>query len=86
MNTPLREQSEISRSASEARKVVIKPIRTERYLNPPADTAFPLEYSFHLLGDARDKKVLDLGCGSGEEMIALLHRGARLSASIFLPS
>jgi ubiquinone/menaquinone biosynthesis C-methylase UbiE len=47
-------------------------------LNPPFDTAFPLEYSFHSLGDVRGKKVMDLGCGSGEQVIALLHRGAKV--------
>jgi SAM-dependent methyltransferase len=45
-------------------------------LNPPANTPFPLEYAFYLLGDAKGKRVLDFGCGSGEEMIPLIHRGA----------
>lgn len=74
----IREQSEVARSASEASKIVIRPVRFERYLNPPASTSFPLEYSFHLLGDARGRTVLDLGCGSGEEIIPLVHRGARV--------
>jgi SAM-dependent methyltransferase len=73
-----REQNEVARSASEASKIVIKPVRFERYLNPPVGTPFPLEYSFHLLGDARGRTVLDLGCGSGEETIPLVHRGARV--------
>ena len=47
-------------------------------LVPPPDTCFPLEYAFHLLGDVRDKLVLDLGCGSGEEVRPLGKRGARV--------
>lgn len=73
--SPVR-QSELDRSASEASKIVIKPVETDRYMNPKAGTPFPLEYAFYLLGDVRGKLVLDLGCGSGEEVIPLLFRGA----------
>ena len=69
-------QDEIRRSAAEASKIVIAPVDVDRYLNPPSDTPFPLEYAFHLLGDVRGKTVLDLGCGSGETLIPLVHRGA----------
>jgi SAM-dependent methyltransferase len=76
-----RDRAEIERSACEARKTLLEPFdRThiERYLNPPADTIYPLEYSFHLLGDVRGKTVLDLGCGTGENLIPLIERGARV--------
>ncbi len=76
-----RNQAEIERSASEAAKVVLKPInrtQIDRYLDPPADTPYPLEYAFHLLGDVRGKTVLDLGCGTGENLVPLLERGARV--------
>jgi len=43
-----RDRAEIRRSAQEARKIVLKPADVERYLNPPADTAYALEYAFHL--------------------------------------
>jgi SAM-dependent methyltransferase len=69
-------QDEIRRSAAEASKIVIAPVDVERYLNPPSDTPFPLEYAFYLLGDVHGKTVLDLGCGSGETLIPLVHRGA----------
>jgi SAM-dependent methyltransferase len=39
-----------------------------------------LEYAFHLLGDVRGKRVLDLGCGSGENTVPLLMRGAEVIA------
>jgi len=72
----VRDAAEVSRSALQAAKVVLSPVEASRYLNPPADSAFPLEYAFHLLGDVRSKRVLDLGCGSGEEIIPLARRGA----------
>lgn len=72
-------QSELVRSASEARKTVIEPVvGIERYMNPRASTPYPLEYAFYLVGDVREKLVLDLGCGSGKEMVPLLYRGARV--------
>jgi SAM-dependent methyltransferase len=76
-----RDQTEIERSAAEASKISLKPnsqAQIERYLNPEANTPFALEYAFHLLGDVRGKTVLDLGCGSGENVVPLLARGARV--------
>src|SRR5690349_19717603 len=73
-----RDASEIARSASEARKTVLRNVNLERYQAPPPDTCYPLEYAFHLLGDVHGKLVLDLGCGSGEETIPLRQRGARV--------
>jgi ubiquinone/menaquinone biosynthesis C-methylase UbiE len=76
-----RNLAEIQRSASEASKIVLKPIprsQIDRYMDPPADTPYGLEYAFHLLGDVRGKTVLDLGCGTGENVILLLARGARV--------
>ena len=76
-----RNQAEIERSAAEASKVILKPTQRaqiDRYLNPPADTPYGLEYAFHLLGDVRGKTVLDLGCGTGENIVLLLERGAQV--------
>ncbi|HEX3322138.1 MAG TPA: methyltransferase domain-containing protein [Terriglobales bacterium] len=72
-------QDELRRSAAEASKIVIAPVDVDRYLNPSPDTPFPLEYAFHLLGDVHGKTVLDLGCGSGETLIPLVHRGATVT-------
>ena len=46
----IREEAEIARSTIEARKTVLSPAQVWRYLNPPANTAFPLEYAFHFGG------------------------------------
>jgi len=73
-----REQNERERSAAEARKTVLQPVQIERYLNPPADTSYSLEYAYNLIGDVRGKTVLDFGCGSGENVIVLGRRGARV--------
>lgn len=73
-----RDRVEIERSAAEARGVVLAPVDIDRYLNPPADTPYGLEYAFYLLGDVVGKTVLDLGCGSGENLVPLASRGARV--------
>ena len=70
--------AEIARSASEASKIRLVDVDLERYQNPPADTCYPLEYAFFLLGDVLNKTVLDLGCGSGEEAVPLVQRGAQV--------
>jgi SAM-dependent methyltransferase len=73
-----REQNEIERSAGEAAHTVLAPVDVERYLNPSADTPYPLEYAYYLLGEVRGKTVLDFGCGSGENLIPLRKRGAQV--------
>lgn len=75
------EAVEVERSASEAQKKDANDLRisqkiVERYLNPPAQTPFALEYAYYLLGDVKGKKVLDYGCGSGENCVLLAKRGA----------
>ena len=70
--------AEITRSALEASKTRLLDVDLARYQNPPADTCYPLEYAFYLLGDVQNKVVVDLGCGSGEEVIPLRQRGARV--------
>jgi SAM-dependent methyltransferase len=79
------ERAEISRSVVEAeltRHVTTGRLneRTRRrYEDPPADTAFPLEYAYHLLGDVRGRRVVDFGCGSGANSVHLALRGAALA-------
>lgn len=78
-----REKSDIERSAraavnsTELRHHVSQIVR---YMDPPADTAYPLEYAYHLLGDVRGKIILDFGCGWGENTLLLLQRHARVIA------
>jgi SAM-dependent methyltransferase len=70
--------AEIARSASEASKIKLVDVDLSRYQDPPSDTRYPLEYAFFLLGDVHNKTVLDLGCGSGEEAVPLVQRGAQV--------
>ena len=77
------ERVEIERSDSEAShqdlsNLTVDAATIERYKNPPADTLYPLEYAYYLLGDVRGKTVLDFGCGNGENTLMLANRGARV--------
>jgi SAM-dependent methyltransferase len=75
----LRDRSEVQRSSLEAQHTVLKPAnpaQVARYLAPPSTTPFSLEYAFYLLGDVAGKAVLDLGCGTGENLVPLIKRGA----------
>lgn len=77
-----RDVAEMRRSAEEAKAITTRkripwhPVQVERYLSPPLDTCYRLEYAFHLLGDVRGKMVLDLGCGIGDNIVPLVKRGA----------
>jgi len=49
------ERAEVERSAHEAarmsdKRLRIDPTQERRYVSPPAATAYPLEYAYHLLG------------------------------------
>jgi SAM-dependent methyltransferase len=75
------ERAEIRRSAVEAdltpdSSLKVGPRTFARYLAPPADTPYPLEYCYHLLGDVRGRRVVDFGCGSGANTVLLANRGA----------
>jgi SAM-dependent methyltransferase len=76
-----RELAEVRRSQQEAAHATLRASDQndfQRYLVPASDTPFSLEYAFHLLGDLSGKTVVDLGCGSGENLIPLVHRGAHV--------
>ncbi|MBS1794805.1 MAG: class I SAM-dependent methyltransferase [Acidobacteria bacterium] len=75
------EKVEVERSAGEAGRRESEDLRLteeniKRYLNPPADTPYYLEYAYHLLGDARGLTVLDYGCGAGENSALIAFHGA----------
>lgn len=79
------ETAEIRRSAAEAERVdpaslIASEQNIAKYVNPPADTLFHLEYAFHLLGDVEGREVLEYGSGWGENTILLARRGARVHA------
>jgi SAM-dependent methyltransferase len=77
------ERAEIARSSVEAGLTAdaalrMAPKQLARYERPPADTAYPLEYSYHLLGDVTGKRIVDFGCGSGANSLLLAGRGAHV--------
>lgn len=79
------ERIEIGRSAREAShtdvaSLLISEKTISRYLSPPADTPYALEYCYHALGDVKAKRVLDFGCGNGENSILLARHGATVFA------
>ena len=55
------ERAEIARSSVEATLTADNELRVSagtfaRYARPPADTAYPLEYAYYLLGDVAGKR------------------------------
>jgi len=77
------ERLEIKRSSSEATHTDLSQLlytesNLARYMNPPENTCYALEYAYHVLGDVRGKAVLDFGCGNGENTVLLAKRGARV--------
>lgn len=51
-----------------------------RYSCPPANTIFPREYYYHLLGHLAGKKVLEIACGNGIDACICAHNGAQVHA------
>ncbi len=63
---------------SEHSELVMPADNVQRYDNPSANTPYPLEYAFHLLGNLRGKTIVDLGCGDGLNTTILALLGARV--------
>ena len=79
------ERAEIVRSSVEATLTVdagllVTPATFARYDSPPADTAYPLEFAYHELGNVAGKRIVDFGCGSGANTALLTNRGAHVWA------
>jgi SAM-dependent methyltransferase len=77
------ERAEVERSHQQALHTSAQWLCTNerqvaRYLNPPLDSVYPLEYAYALLGDIRGLTVLDVGCGTGNNSMLLARRGARV--------
>ena len=77
------ERAEISRSTVEATLTADDALRVSRntfarYEAPPAETVFPLEFAYHLLGDVAGLRIVDFGCGSGANTVLLANRGAHV--------
>jgi SAM-dependent methyltransferase len=73
-----RDHGERRASLKQSSDLRVPPKIFRRYQAPHADTPFAIEYSYNLLGDVRDKDVLEIGCGDGENTVLLAHRGARV--------
>ncbi len=72
----LRDKAERERNSDEARRrrgenLAAHPRNVTRYVNPPRDTIYSLEYAYYLLSAVRHKTVLDLSCGAGENTLML---------------
>ena len=78
------EHAEIERSRIQATlSAQVRPTPRDiidRYANPPADTVYPLEYLYYLVGEIRGQCVLDYGCGDGPDTTLLAYRGASVQA------
>ena len=77
------ERAEIERSSVEATLTADAALRVSehtltRYQTPPANTVFPLEFAYHLLGDVTGLRIVDFGCGSGSNTLLLANRGAHV--------
>ena len=77
------ERAEIARSTVEATLTADDALRVTRntfarYEAPPAETVFPLEFAYHLLGDVAGLRIVDFGCGSGANTVLLANRGAHV--------
>ena len=55
----------------------VEPAVLDRYRRP--GMLYPKEYCFRMLGDLRDKRILDVGCGEGENAMILARLGARVT-------
>jgi SAM-dependent methyltransferase len=61
-------------------ELIISQAQLRCFFDSAVDTAFPLEYAFHLLGDMGGRTVVDLGCGDGLNAVTLASMGARVIA------
>lgn len=76
--------AEIERSRLDAESfaesdLILTPENFEKYRAVPETTVTPLRYAYWLLGNVRGKRVMDYGCGAGENSIILAALGAQVT-------
>lgn len=69
-----------SKSSDEQRNLILPEELIKRYKNPSSRAVEWKEYAMYLLGDIKGKKILDYGCGGGEDSICLAKKGAFVTA------
>ena len=88
------DRAEIESSATKTAQITVKPSnrgQVLRYLNPPSDTSFPLEYAFSLPGEVRRNTELDFGRGAARNPMPLVEAYSSATAktlnrhSVFVP-
>jgi 2-polyprenyl-3-methyl-5-hydroxy-6-metoxy-1,4-benzoquinol methylase len=68
------------RWAAEAQASIrpIDPLTLKRYGRIPLRRRFNKEFRFHILGNLRGKRILDVGCGDGRNSVLLAKLGAQV--------
>ncbi len=71
---------EYRKIVKDRRSLVIPESEIERYRYPVSSPIYGRVFCFYLLGDVSGKRVLDYGCGDGDNTIFLAKKGAQVTA------